>query len=58
MLADCALGELQAGLSEAAVSTLLEAEELAPEEIRCRPRTQTTVENLRLLGAVRRRPVA
>ncbi|NED02942.1 XRE family transcriptional regulator, partial [Streptomyces sp. SID6648] len=51
LLADRALGELQAGQRETAVDTLLAAEELAPEEVQCRPRTKTTVENLRLLGA-------
>ncbi|MEU6055925.1 helix-turn-helix transcriptional regulator [Streptomyces xanthochromogenes] len=51
LLADRALGELQAGQRETAVDTLLDAEELAPEEVQCRPRTKTTVENLRLLGA-------
>ncbi|MFF4647484.1 helix-turn-helix domain-containing protein [Streptomyces sp. NPDC001389] len=51
LLADRALGELQAGQRETAVDTLLAAEELAPEEVQCRPRTRTTVENLRLLGA-------
>ncbi|MDH6624658.1 hypothetical protein M2271_002462 [Streptomyces sp. LBL] len=51
LLADRALGELQAGQREKAVDTLLDAEELAPEEVQCRPRTKTTVENLRLLGA-------
>ncbi|MFE6099700.1 helix-turn-helix domain-containing protein [Streptomyces laurentii] len=50
LLADRALGELQAGLREKAVDTLLSAEQLAPEEVRCRPRTKSTVENLRLLG--------
>ncbi|MGW1765025.1 helix-turn-helix domain-containing protein [Streptomyces sp. NPDC002073] len=51
LLTDRALGELQAGQREDAVDTLLEAERLAPEEVQCRPRTRTTVENLRLLGA-------
>ncbi|MFF3460486.1 XRE family transcriptional regulator, partial [Streptomyces sp. NPDC002730] len=51
LLADRALGELQAGLREKSVDTLLQAEALAPEEVQCRPRTKTTVENLRLLGA-------
>ncbi|MFD7338755.1 helix-turn-helix domain-containing protein [Streptomyces violascens] len=51
LLADRALGEMQAGQRGKAVDTLLAAEELAPEEVQCRPRTKTTVENLRLLGA-------
>ncbi|MFF8280020.1 helix-turn-helix domain-containing protein [Streptomyces lateritius] len=50
LLTDRALAEKQAGLRERAVGTLLEAEELAPEEVRCRPRTRSLVENLRLLG--------
>ncbi|MEU6285007.1 helix-turn-helix transcriptional regulator [Streptomyces sp. NPDC047028] len=50
LLADRALGELQAGQRETAVDTLLAAEKLAPEEVQCRPRTKTTVESLRLLG--------
>jgi transcriptional regulator with XRE-family HTH domain len=50
LLADRARGETQAGLREDAVTTLLEAEELAPEEVRCRPRTRALVEDLRLLG--------
>ncbi|MEU8541014.1 helix-turn-helix transcriptional regulator [Streptomyces sp. NPDC048717] len=50
LLADRALGELQAGKRETAVDTLLAAERLAPEEVQCRPRTKSTVENLRLLG--------
>lgn len=51
LLVDRAHGEVQAGLREQAVTTLLEAEELAAEEVRCRPRTKTLVENLQLLGA-------
>lgn len=51
LLADRAHGEMQAGLREEAVATLLDAEELASEEVRCRPRTRTLVENLQLLGA-------
>lgn len=50
LLADRARAETQAGLREEAVTTLLEAEELAPEEVRCRPRTRGLVEDLRLLG--------
>ncbi|MFE2314134.1 helix-turn-helix domain-containing protein [Streptomyces sp. NPDC059441] len=50
LLADRARAETQAGLREDAVATLLEAEELAPEEVRCRPRTRALVEDLRLLG--------
>ncbi|QCX82285.1 hypothetical protein C9F11_43530 (plasmid) [Streptomyces sp. YIM 121038] len=50
LLADRALGEIQAGLCERAVDTLLEAERLAPEEVQCRPRTRAAVEDLRLLG--------
>ncbi|MCT9141734.1 helix-turn-helix domain-containing protein [Streptomyces violarus] len=51
LLTDRAIGEKQAGLREKAVDTLLEAEELAPEEVVCRPRTKRLVEDLRLLGA-------
>ncbi|MCX4428992.1 hypothetical protein [Streptomyces mirabilis] len=51
LLTDRAHGEMQAGLREQAVATLLEAEELASEEVQCRPRTRTLVENLQLLGA-------
>ncbi|CAL9677796.1 hypothetical protein SUDANB105_08107 (plasmid) [Streptomyces sp. enrichment culture] len=51
LLTDRALGETQAGMREKAVDTLLEAEALAPEEVRCRPRTKRLVEDLRLLGA-------
>ncbi|MFE4056684.1 helix-turn-helix domain-containing protein [Streptomyces sp. NPDC059096] len=50
LLTDRAIGEKQAGLREDAVDTLLEAEELAPEEVVCRPRTKRLVEDLRLLG--------
>lgn len=50
LLTDRALAERQAGLRERAVDTLLDAEELAPEEVRCRPRTLALVEDLRLLG--------
>ncbi|MEV7891533.1 helix-turn-helix transcriptional regulator [Streptomyces sp. NPDC088357] len=50
LLTDRAHGELQAGLREKAVATLLEAEQLAADEVRCRPRTKTLVENLQLLG--------
>ncbi|MBV9024660.1 MAG: helix-turn-helix transcriptional regulator [Streptomycetaceae bacterium] len=50
LLADRALGEMQAGLRERSVDTLLEAEQLAPEEVQCRPRTKKLVEDLRLLG--------
>ncbi|MEU1075194.1 helix-turn-helix transcriptional regulator [Streptomyces sp. NPDC005878] len=50
LLTDRAMGEKQAGLGEQAVATLLEAERLAPEEVRCRPRTRGLVEDLRLLG--------
>ncbi|WP_406344727.1 helix-turn-helix domain-containing protein [Streptomyces sp. NBC_00648] len=50
LLTDRAIGETQAGLREEAVDTLLEADELAPEEVRCRPRTKALVEDLRLLG--------
>ncbi|MFF2013933.1 hypothetical protein ACFVWY_33385 [Streptomyces sp. NPDC058195] len=44
LLTDRALGEKQAGQRETAVDTLLEAEELAPEEVVCRPRTKRLVE--------------
>ncbi|QKV97119.1 helix-turn-helix transcriptional regulator [Streptomyces sp. NA02950] len=50
LLTDRAIGEKQAGLREKAVDTLLEADELAPEEVRCRPRTRWLVEDLRVLG--------
>ncbi|WP_086708921.1 helix-turn-helix domain-containing protein [Streptomyces antimycoticus] len=50
LLADRAIGEKQAGLRETAVDTLLEAEELAPEEVVCRPRTKRLVEDLLRLG--------
>lgn len=50
LLTDRAIGEKQAGLREKAVDTLLEADELAPEEVRCRPRTKSLVEDLRVLG--------
>lgn len=51
LLADRAHGEMQAGLREQAVATLLDAEELASEEVQCRPRTRTLVEHLQVLGA-------
>ncbi|MCZ0983939.1 helix-turn-helix transcriptional regulator [Streptomyces diastatochromogenes] len=50
LLTDRAIGEKQAGLRQRSVETLLEAEELAPEEVRCRPRTRALVEDLRVLG--------
>ncbi len=50
LLTDRAIGEIQAGLRARAVETLLEADDLAPEEVRCRPRTKAHIENLRLLG--------
>ncbi|MFL4909509.1 hypothetical protein ACJ6WF_41615 [Streptomyces sp. MMS24-I2-30] len=50
LLTDRAHGEKQAGLRAQAVTTLLEAEEEAPEEVLCRPRTRQLVEDLRLLG--------
>ncbi|WP_030019379.1 helix-turn-helix domain-containing protein [Streptomyces monomycini] len=50
LLTDRAIGETQAGQREKAVETLLEADDLAPEEVRCRPRTKAHVEHLRLLG--------
>lgn len=50
LLTDRAIAEKQAGHRETAVDTLLEAEELAPEEVVCRPRTKRLVEDLRLLG--------
>lgn len=50
LLVDHAIGEKQAGLRTAAVTTLLQAEEEALEEVRCRPRTKQLVEDLRLLG--------
>ncbi|MGP3978984.1 helix-turn-helix domain-containing protein [Streptomyces sp. 8N114] len=51
LLTDRAHGEVQAGLREKAVDTLLEAEALAAEEVVCRPRSKRLVEDLRLLGA-------
>ncbi|WP_435245138.1 helix-turn-helix domain-containing protein [Streptomyces tendae] len=51
LLTDRAIGEKQAGQRQQSVQTLLEAEELAPEEVRCRPRTRALVEDLRILGA-------
>ncbi|MFF8646541.1 hypothetical protein [Streptomyces sp. NPDC015345] len=50
LLTDRAIGEKQAGLRTEAVTTLLKAEEEAPEEFLCRPRTKQLVEDLRLLG--------
>ncbi|GHA72039.1 transcriptional regulator [Streptomyces tauricus] len=50
LLTDRAIGEKQAGLRTEAVATLLKAEEGAPEEVVCRPRTKQLVEDLRLLG--------
>ncbi|MFF3276601.1 helix-turn-helix domain-containing protein [Streptomyces chrestomyceticus] len=50
LLTDRAIGEIQAGLRARAVETLLEADDLAPEEVRCRPRTKAHIEDLRLLG--------
>lgn len=51
LLTDLAHGQTQAGQREDAVATLLEAEELAPEEVHSRPRTRQLIEELRLLGA-------
>jgi transcriptional regulator with XRE-family HTH domain len=51
LMADLARGQTQAGLRQEAVQTLLHAEALAPEEVRCRPRTKALIEDLRLLGA-------
>ncbi|MGW2190463.1 helix-turn-helix domain-containing protein [Streptomyces sp. NPDC001719] len=48
---DLAAGRTQAGRRAAAVDALLAAENEAPEEVRCRPRTRQLVEDLRLLGA-------
>lgn len=48
LLTDRAIGEKQAGLRTEAVATLLTAEEEAPEEVVCRPRTRQLVEALRL----------
>ncbi|MGW1198037.1 helix-turn-helix domain-containing protein [Streptomyces sp. NPDC002536] len=50
-LADLARAYTQAGRRAEAVDTLLEAEQEAAEEVRCRPRTRALVEDLRLLGA-------
>ncbi|MEU0389228.1 helix-turn-helix transcriptional regulator [Streptomyces chartreusis] len=49
-LADLARAYTQAGQRERAVETLLDAEEEAKEEVRCRPRTRQLIEDLRLLG--------
>ncbi|MFH8492170.1 helix-turn-helix domain-containing protein [Streptomyces longisporoflavus] len=51
LLADLARGLTQDGQREKAVETLLDAEEEAEEEVRCRPRSRALVEDLRLLGA-------
>jgi hypothetical protein len=50
LLTEHAIGEKQAGLRTADSTTLLQAEEEAPEEVRCRPRTKQLVKDLRLLG--------
>ncbi|MET9399264.1 helix-turn-helix domain-containing protein [Kitasatospora sp. NPDC002965] len=47
---DLARAYTQAGRYEDAVTTLLRAEDEAPEEVRCRPRTRLLVEDLRLLA--------
>lgn len=47
---DLARALTQAGRYADAVTTLLQAEDEAPEEVRCRPRTRRLVEDLRLLG--------
>ncbi|MBB4929097.1 tetratricopeptide (TPR) repeat protein [Kitasatospora kifunensis] len=47
---DLARAYTQAGRYEEAVTTLLRAEDEAPEEVRCRPRTRLLVEDLRLLA--------
>lgn len=49
-LVDVARALAQAGRREQAVTRLLHAEQEAPEEVRCRPRTRRLVEDLRLLG--------
>ncbi|GAA0432117.1 hypothetical protein [Streptomyces luteireticuli] len=49
-MADLARAFAQAGRREDAVDALLDAEEEAAEEVRCRPRTRWLVEDLRLLG--------
>lgn len=50
-LADLARAYAQTGRRAEAVDTLLEAEQEAAEEVRCRPRTRALVEDLRLLGS-------
>lgn len=50
LLTDLAHGQTAAGLRRAAVTTLLDAEALAPQEVRDRPRTRQLVDNLRRLG--------
>ncbi|MFI5867751.1 helix-turn-helix domain-containing protein [Streptomyces sp. NPDC051546] len=49
-LVDLARAFTQAGRRSEAVETILEAEEQAAEEVRCRPRSRVLVEDLRLLG--------
>ncbi|MFV8133163.1 helix-turn-helix domain-containing protein [Streptomyces syringium] len=49
-LTDLAHAYTQAGQRQDAVTALLDAEDEAPEEVRCRPRTHRLVEDLRLLG--------
>lgn len=50
-LVDLAKVYTQAGRTGRAVDTLLDAEQVAAEEVRCRPRSLELVEDLRLLGA-------
>jgi transcriptional regulator with XRE-family HTH domain len=49
-LVDLAKAYTQAGRTDRAVETLLDAEQVAAEEVRCRPRSLDLVEDLRLLG--------
>ncbi|MDX2602008.1 helix-turn-helix transcriptional regulator [Streptomyces caniscabiei] len=52
-LVDLARGYTQVGHRERAVDTLLEAEAISAEEVRCRPRSHQLVEDLDRLGAGR-----
>jgi len=45
-LLDMTRGYLQAGRRDEAATTLLDAHQLAPEEVRCRPKTRRTVTDL------------
>ena len=45
-LADLAVAHIQTGQYEQALTTLLEAEQLASQEVQCRPRTRATIAQL------------